>query len=172
MKRIYPIIGSVVLVLSLAACETEQPAEEAPETGVIRAGATPDDPCIATDVSPALIETESVQVLDTEEVLAADGTVITPAVYHSKFSPKIIRDREIIEFEAVCDAEESPEFVATLQRALKARGHLDGDITGKMDSRTKRSVRSYQSSQGLNSDILSLETARDLGLVAYEREDV
>jgi hypothetical protein len=172
MKHVFPVVGSVVLVLSVAACATEQTPEAASGTGVVRAGELSTDPCIATDISPALIETETIQILETPEVLDADGGVVTPAVYRSEASQRIIRERETVEFEAVCSPEESPEFVATLQRALKARGHLTEDITGRMDGNTKRAIRSYQASRGLNSDILSMDTARELGLIAYERDNI
>jgi peptidoglycan hydrolase-like protein with peptidoglycan-binding domain len=71
----------------------------------------------------------------------------------------------------VCNVGESPEFVASLQRALKARGHLNGEISGILDGKTRRAIRSYQAAQGLNSDILASQTARELGLVAYARDD-
>ncbi|MGE4325742.1 MAG: peptidoglycan-binding domain-containing protein, partial [Pseudodonghicola sp.] len=38
--------------------------------------------------------------------------------------------------------------------------------TGRMDSRTEAAVRRYQKPLGLDTGILTLETARKLGLVA------
>jgi len=171
MKRVFSVTGLTSLALAVAACAPMQEPGVPVETGVVRAGALPTDPCVATDISPALIETETVQILEKSAVLDAQGAVIAPAVYRSEASQRIVRERQMIEFEAVCDLAASAEFVATLQRALKARGHLSGDIPGVLDGKTKRAIRSYQLTQGLNSDILAVETARELGLVAYERDD-
>lgn len=171
MKHVLLAVGPLVLTLAVAACTSVREPGAAIETGVVRAGALPGDPCIATDVSPALIETETVQVLETAALMDANGEVVSPAVYRSEASQRIIRTRQTVEFEAVCGFGENPEFVASLQRALKARGHLAGDISGILDGRTKRAIRSYQAAHGLNSDILAVSTARELGLVAYERDD-
>jgi peptidoglycan hydrolase-like protein with peptidoglycan-binding domain len=59
------------------------------------------------------------------------------------------------------------EFIGSLQRALKSRGLYRGTLTGVMDAKTKKSVRWFQKRHGLNSNILSLEAARQLGLVSY-----
>jgi peptidoglycan hydrolase-like protein with peptidoglycan-binding domain len=60
------------------------------------------------------------------------------------------------------------EFVETLQRALKARGHYRGSVSGYIDTRTYSAIRKYQAPQGLDSSILSLAAARKLGLIAYD----
>jgi peptidoglycan hydrolase-like protein with peptidoglycan-binding domain len=63
----------------------------------------------------------------------------------------------------------SQAFVESLQRALAVRGLYAGQISGQMDARTQAAVRQWQQARGLDSGMLSLETARALGLVAVAR---
>jgi peptidoglycan hydrolase-like protein with peptidoglycan-binding domain len=65
----------------------------------------------------------------------------------------------------------TPEFVASVQRALKVRALYRGPISGQMDSRTRAAIRAFQAPDGLDSGILSLDAARKLGLVAVERPE-
>jgi len=59
----------------------------------------------------------------------------------------------------------TPDFVASLQRALAARGIYAGVVNGQMDAPTRRAIRRYQKPKGPDSDVLSLATAQELGLV-------
>jgi peptidoglycan hydrolase-like protein with peptidoglycan-binding domain len=56
-----------------------------------------------------------------------------------------------------------------LQRALRARALYRGEISGVMDARTRAAVRRLQEPQGLDSGILSLAAARQLGLLVDPR---
>ncbi len=82
----------------------------------------------------------------------------------------IVRERKELFFEIPCKEVLTPEFIASVQRALKARGAYDGSISGEMDPRTRRALRRFQAADGLNSSILSLQTARKLGLIAVPRD--
>jgi peptidoglycan hydrolase-like protein with peptidoglycan-binding domain len=65
----------------------------------------------------------------------------------------------------------TPAFIASVQRALKARGYYRGPVTGALDTRTGRAIQRYQRDRGdVDSATLSLRSARDLGLVAVPRE--
>ena len=79
-----------------------------------------------------------------------------------------LRDREEVWFRAPCPADYTLEFVATLQRALKARGYYLMDLTGQLDAGTRDAVRRYQADRGLDSARLSLAAARELGLLPTE----
>lgn len=68
-------------------------------------------------------------------------------------------------YEIICDADVTPEFIASVQRALEARGFYDGQITGEMDARTKNAIGRYQATEGLDSKTLSIAAARKLGLI-------
>ena len=82
-----------------------------------------------------------------------------------------MKERRELWFETPCAPALTPEFVESLQRALKARGHFRGSVSGYIDLRTRSAIRKYQASQGLDSSILSLAAARKLGLIAYDFED-
>ncbi|WP_428539236.1 peptidoglycan-binding domain-containing protein [Profundibacter sp.] len=74
-------------------------------------------------------------------------------------------------FETPCPDALDTNFIAMLQRALKARGLYDGEIDGTLGTGTRKAIRMYQAAHGLDSDILALDAARQLGLIAYPRPD-
>lgn len=129
-------------------------------------GADP-DACHGQDVTPAVIETVTEQVMLQPAQIGSDGTVLYPAVYKTETRQAIVQERRELWFETPCGAELTPEFVASLQRALKVRGVYRGAITGEMNARTRRAIRAFQKPQGLDSAILSTAAARQLGLVAF-----
>jgi len=131
----------------------------------------PTDACWQSDIRPAVIETVTEQVMVKPEVVAADGAV-TPAVFATQTHQQIVQDRGTVWFRAPCPAEMTPEFIATLQRALKARGLYLLPLTGSLDAPTQAAVRRYQSPRGLDSGQLSLAAARALGLVATAPDDL
>ena len=67
-------------------------------------------------------------------------------------------------FRVPCPEKVTGAFVASLQRALRARNFYSGQITGRPDAATRAAVRAYQRSDGFDSPILTLETAQKLGL--------
>ncbi len=127
----------------------------------------PEGACWARDVTPAVIETELRQEMVTPNGLAADGTPI-PASFRSVTTQKIVQDRREVWFRTPCDAEMTVAFIASLQRALKARGLYTAPVTGRMDDPTARAIRQYQAARGLDSPVLSLDAARDLGIAAAD----
>jgi hypothetical protein len=104
-------------------------------------------------------------MLQPAELLAA-VTRLNPAVYKTETRQAIVRERRETWFQAPCDEDLPPDFTATLQRARQARGHYRGAISGEMDARTRAAIRRFQKPQGLDSSILSLKAAQQLGLVA------
>lgn len=128
----------------------------------------PEGACWAQDSSPAVIETVTEQVQITPETRSPDGTLVSPATYRTKTATRMVRDRETVWFRAPCPAEMTPDFIASLQRALKARGYFLAPLTGQMDAATTDALRRYQTERGLDSRQLSLGAARDLGLVATD----
>ncbi|AMY69970.1 peptidoglycan-binding domain-containing protein [Frigidibacter mobilis] len=129
----------------------------------------PRDACWGRQITPALIETVTEQVVDRPAALAADGKVLRPASYRSVTRQAIVRERAELWFRTPCPAEMSPDLIATAQRALAARGLFHGQVTGEMDAPTGRAVRRFQAERGLDSPVLSLAAARDLGLIAVGR---
>jgi peptidoglycan hydrolase-like protein with peptidoglycan-binding domain len=64
-------------------------------------------------------------------------------------------------------------FIASVQRALAARGFYQAPITGVMDEATTAAVRLYQRQQtGVDSPLLSVDAAKVLGLVALTPTDL
>lgn len=120
--------------------------------------------CWQGDITPTVIETVTEQVQIAPETRAPDGRVTAPAIYRTETRQRIAQEREVVWFRAPCDNELTVDFVASLQRALKARGYLDGLPNGQMDAATAEAVRRYQAERGLDSARLSLAAARQLGL--------
>jgi len=148
-------LALLALTALLAAC---QPG--LPEPQVLRAESSmdpltsvPGQACWDTDQVPAVTQT----VFDE----AADGARTPREV--------IVRPAEERLFAVPCPEHVSDDFIASLQRALRARGHFTGTISGDMDAPTEAAIRSFQAPQGLNSAILSLEGAQQLGLVPVAR---
>lgn len=164
----------VALCLALTACA---PLPETPTrfafTALERArvapppGARPGS-CWARDVTPAVIETRTAQVLEQPAILNPDGSLLAPAIYATEIRQEIVEPRREYVFETLCAEEITPEFVASLQRALKVRGRYDGAISGEINPATEAALRLYQRSQGVETALLTIETARDLGLAAVE----
>lgn len=128
--------------------------------------------CWGKNATPAVVETVTEQVVVQPAEINSDGTVIHPAIYRTETRQAIIRERQESWVETPCPDVVTPEFIASLQRALQARGLYRGTITGQMDGRTRTAVRRFQKPEGLDSSILSLASARKLGLVALERDEV
>lgn len=126
--------------------------------------------CWGKHVTPAIIETVTHQVMLQPAEIRADGTVTRPAIYKTETRQDIVRERRETWFERPCDAVMTPDFIASVQRALAVRGHYRGPVSGEMDARTRAAVRRYQAPQGLDSGILSLAAARKLGLVAIDTQ--
>jgi len=167
------IIGIGGVWLMLAAC---QPAVvEAPSraelAGEILRTSPPDgddSTCWAAEISPAVIETVTEQDLITPEIRDASGMVTTPATFRSTSRQRIVRDRDEVWFRAPCPSQMTVEVIATLQRALKARGLYLQPLTGVMDETTSEAVRRFQAERGLDSRQLSLAAARELGIISTE----
>lgn len=145
---------------ALAGCQTQSLGAPSGEVG--RAAppaqtltATSTDACWATDTVPAVVQTVYV---DNPETGAREPHQVT------------ISQAENRMFAVPCPDQMTSELTASLQRALSARGHYSGAITGTYDAATAEAVRSYQAPLGLNSARLSLDAAQQLGLVALPRE--
>ena len=126
--------------------------------------------CYGREVLPAIFETVTQHYVLTPKTYDLNGALISRATYRTETVQKVVRERENNWFKTPCAADTDDKFVASVQRALKARGLYSGRITGLMDQKTRRSVRKFQQKLGLDSGTLSLMAARKLGLVAVERD--
>jgi hypothetical protein len=165
-----------VVAATLAACDPAGQAQPdvSPEPGVFtptRNGPenAPQGTCWGKTVSPAVIESVSERVLETPAEVSINGTIRRPPVYRTEDRQVIVTARRNNWFETPCPDVLTVEFVSTLQRALQARGTYGGAVTGQMDDATRDAVLTVQRANGLDSAVLSLETARSLGLIAVAR---
>ncbi|WP_235829896.1 peptidoglycan-binding domain-containing protein [Frigidibacter oleivorans] len=175
-----PRLAAAILCAALAACVAGTVAPPDPMRSyageaVIRplgspAPAAEADSCWGEDVTPAVIETVTEQVLHHPAELAADGSVITPASYRTETRQRIVRERAALWVRTPCPADLSPDVLASLQRALAARGLFDGPPTGTLDAKTRRAIRRFQAPRDLDSGILSMAAAVDLGIMAVGRD--
>lgn len=128
--------------------------------------------CWDRDISPAIIETVTEQKIVTPEVRNDAGKVTTPATYSTTIRQKMVQERTEIWFRTPCPEVQTPEFIATLQRALKARGYYLLPLTGLLDAPTVEALRRFQAERGLDSPVLSLAAAQELGLISTALEDL
>lgn len=155
----------------LAACtpaQVTQPSNVLIDMGQIETRG--DGRCFAKDISPAVIETVTTQEVEIPEVRNDDGVVTRPATFRTVTRQQIVRERADIRFETLCPQNYTADRVRTLQRALKVRGFYDGPITGTLDRATGFAIQNFQRDGGPDTVLLSIETARKLGVVAFDRE--
>ncbi|WP_246139414.1 peptidoglycan-binding domain-containing protein [Phaeobacter marinintestinus] len=143
--------------------------EDLSEDETAQTDATVSDVCWDKTITPAVIETVTEQVMVKPAELYADGTVKTPATHETQTIQKIVQERQETRFEIPCPDVMTPDFIMSVQRALKARGYYSGPISGQMSSATQSAIRDYQKKQGLDSSTLSVDAARKLGLIMVER---
>ncbi len=163
-------------VLAASACQTariEAPASAdlAGELIPLEGTRPPDGPpgaCWDREVLPTVIETVTEQVLVEPETRNPDGRIESAAIYRTESSQEIVQERGQVWFRAPCLADLDVDFVATLQRALKARGLYLVPLSGVYDDATKEAVRRYQAMRGFDSPRLMLTTARQMGIVAAD----
>lgn len=146
------------LVIALAAC---QPASLAPPPRKADLGKGMIFGTAAAETTPA----------KEGECWAENKALVVPtSVTAANASGKASGKTGTIRFRVPCPEVMTPEFIASLQRALQARGLHDGAITGQMDAATLTAVRRYQKPLGLDLPVLTLVAAQSLGLVATDLE--
>ena len=168
-----PFVPALAAALFLAAC-AENPVVTSSNIDPISLATAPPGAapgtCWGKTVTPAVVETVTRKVLLQPAQISSDGRVQAPPIYKDETQQMVIKPRRDTWYEVPCAAELTPDFIASLQRALTARGHYRGPVTGEMDGRTRDAVQRYQKGEGLNSKTLSVAAARKLGLIAVARE--
>ncbi|MFK7870986.1 MAG: peptidoglycan-binding protein [Roseobacter sp.] len=171
-------LGLAALTL-LGACETPPGGPDAarPEPGVFAPTSdgpegAPEGTCWGRTFSPAVVERVRERVEVTPAKINPDGTVASPPVYRTEDRQVIVTPRKDNWFETPCADVLTPEFVSSLQRALLARDLYAGAVTGELDPATRAAVQNYQKAAGRDSAVLSVESARALGLIAVPRSSL
>lgn len=172
-RGLWPALVALTL---LSGCDTAPatPPEEPPEPGVLEATRSgpadaPPGSCWGKTVSPAVVERVTQRVEIKPAKINPDGTISELPVYRNEDRQVIVTPRRDNWFETPCPDVLTVEFVSSLQRALIARGDYAGSVTGVLDPSTRKAIRRYQAATGPDSGVLSLESARMLGLVSIER---
>lgn len=172
--RPIPLITALAAAVALSAC-VENPTVtrsniDPISTATSPPGAAPGT-CWGKTVSPAVVQTVTRKVLLQPAQISSDGRVQSPPIYKDETQQQVVTPRRENWYEVPCAAQMTPEFIATVQRALSARGYYRGPVTGEMDKRTKDAVQRYQRDEGLDSKTLSVAAARKLGLIAVPTPD-
>ncbi|WP_172294021.1 peptidoglycan-binding protein [Pseudoruegeria sp. HB172150] len=164
-------ILAIWVVTGVAACGADTPgaASRMDDHGSIPTFAQepsgPTGTCHAQDTPPTRRQTVTEDVMVIPAETEADGTVINPPVYRKETVEKPVETRLPHWFESVCSDQFTPEFIASLQRALAARGAFSGPDDGEMTQDTRDAIRTTQAARGVDSEVLSLALAREFGLV-------
>lgn len=174
MKR-PPFALLSLMILGLTACQTALHSTGASEPDLVtRIETAPPGAALGTcwgkHVTPAVIETVTEQIMLQPAKITSDGQVLQPALYKTETRQAIVKERRVTWFETPCAADQTPDFVASVQRALAARALYRGPVNGEMDARTRAAIRRFQVPEGLDSGILSLAAARKLGLVSVKSD--
>lgn len=159
-------------LLLLGGC-TPAPAPPPPEGQIITSDLTdsnapagaPEGTCWEKDTSPAVIKTVTRRILLTPADISPDGIIRSPAEYRNEDSYEIVTPRRNLWTEVLCPETFTPEFTASLQRALAARGYYTAGITGRTDVVTQRAITAYQEDNGIEARDLTSQAAARLGLV-------
>lgn len=164
-------------LLACAAQTTKAPgradlAAEAVEWNTVSRPRPKPGECWESDITPAVIETITEQRLVTPEIRDETGAVTEPATYSTTTKQHMVQDRTEIWFRTPCPELQDAEFITTLQRALKARGYYLLPLSGEMDPATTEALRRFQAERGLDSPVLSLAAAQELGLISTAIEDL
>lgn len=175
--RIWHLTFALLTCGAIAGCDpvTTDPKAEPPEPGVLEAtrngpANAAEGSCWGKTVSPAVVERVTEQVQIKPASVNPDGSIGSLPVYRTEQRQVIVTPRQDNWFETPCPDVLTPEFISSLQRALVARGAYGGAITGSLDPKTRASIEQVQRARGLNSAVLSLDTARTLGLIAVPRD--
>lgn len=166
------LMTGTALIATLSACMPQPAATKLPEGAILmKPGERPKGgrigACYGKDTTPAVIDTITETKQVTPARFSSDGsTIITPPQYETTTRQVVRAGGQVYYFEVPCPPAFTPEFIASLQRALQVRGFYSEEITSRMDAPTRAAIRAFQL-PGFNSEILTLETARKLGLVAF-----
>ena len=162
------------LILLLAACAPQRGAAPAAPAApiVVSLGEIETDVagrCFARTAPPTRTDIVEEMIEVVPEERAPDGALINPAVFRTITRPRTVAIGTGQRFETVCPPIYTEAFVSTLQRALLIRRGYDGPITGRYDDATSLAVERFQRARDLDSPLLSVDTARDLGLLEVSR---
>ncbi|WP_299283389.1 peptidoglycan-binding domain-containing protein [uncultured Tateyamaria sp.] len=168
--RLPPLLCAVGASIALMGCAENATVSSAANIDPISLATAPPGAapgtCWGKTVTPAIVETETRTILLQPAQISSDGRVQAPPIYKSEEQQVVVQPRRESWYEILCADDITPDFIASVQRALAARGYYKGPISGEIDGRTTAAIGRYQRDEGLQSSTLSIAAARKLGLVA------
>lgn len=169
MASSWPVIALGFAGLAITACDRPGAMPDVTRLSQIAPEWAAPGTCWAQEITPAVVESVTEQIITRPAELGPEGQVISPAIYRTKTRQQIVREREVTWIETLCPDKLTPELLASLQRALAARDFYAGPVSGALDAPTRAALYQYQRSQGFDSRNLALATARQFGLAAVDR---
>ena len=163
--------GKLPLLFLLVACVSAPDPIGTPSASIDLGGIRTDAQgrCFASQDGPTETRIVSELVEVVPEVRDANGVVVSAAIFRNQTRPRTVRSGEGATFETVCPQVYTLDFVATLQRALTVRQAYAGRVTGEYDAATSLAVQRFQRARGIDSPLLSVDVARELGVFAVGR---
>lgn len=161
---------ALLAALSLGAClapPAPNTAPDAPHPGRTAPENAPPGTCWDKTTTPAVVETITETVLVKPAQTSAAGTLQSPPVYRTQTRPQIVVPRQDTWFEMVCPTALTPEFVASLQRALAVRDYYTAPVSARIDTATREAIARYQAdtkTSGPAPGALTVAAAQRLGL--------
>ena len=125
----------------------------------------PEGSCWAKHITPAVIETRTLQKQLARPVDQAGNLGHPAASYQTETRHVLLNNRYERWFETLCPDLMDTLLVTALQRALQDHDLYQGKIDGLVGTDTKAAVHRFQRQNGLDSDTLSLRSAVLLALV-------
>ena len=125
----------------------------------------PEGSCWAKHITPAVIETRTLQKQLARPVDQAGKLGHPAASYQTETRYVMLNNRYERWFETLCPDLMDTLLVTALQRALQDHDLYQGKIDGLVGTATKAAVHRFQRQNGLDSDTLSLRSAVLLALV-------
>lgn len=165
------VTRALPLLWLLAACAGSSPAPE-PMLGLAELAPDAEGRCWATEARLAVIDTEVLEESHAGDLRGGEVAGGAPVAYRSVIRQEVAPGRATAAFETLCPPAYTSDFVASLQRALLARGLYGGEVDGALGPALDRAIRDFQADTGPDSPLLSLDAARRLGLVPVSREQV
>ncbi|MEM6889386.1 MAG: peptidoglycan-binding domain-containing protein [Pseudomonadota bacterium] len=125
--------------------------------------------CWHKTIAPAVLETRTTRTLIQPADIGPGGEIRTPARYRTESRTELVTPRRVNWIETICPEVFTPDFTASLQRALTVRGFAAGPADGMLSAATRAAVSRYQSAEGLQGgEDLSIEAAQRLGLITTD----
>lgn len=159
---------TALVTIVLSACAAPSQAPPAALGDIALSGISTDSSgrCFARQdgETETTVVTETIEVVP--EVKDRNGVVTSPAIFRSVTRPQTVQVTQGEPFQIVCPQVYTSDFVSTLQRALIVRRAYTGPVSGVMDATTQAAVQAFQQPMGIDSPLLSIRVARDLGIVA------